>query len=37
VSSLGVDYVQGYYLGKPQSTLEPLRDEASESVGASVA
>jgi diguanylate cyclase (GGDEF)-like protein/PAS domain S-box-containing protein len=37
VRSLGVDYVQGYYLGKPQSTLEPVRDEASESVGASVA
>ncbi len=37
VRSLGVDYVQGYYLGKPQSTLEPVRDEAMETVSASVA
>ncbi|GMQ83523.1 MAG: hypothetical protein BMS9Abin06_0258 [Gammaproteobacteria bacterium] len=37
VRNLGVDYVQGYYLGKPQSSLEPVSDEAMQSVGASVA
>ena len=37
VRSLGVDYVQGYYLGKPQSTLESVRDEAMETVSTSVA
>jgi len=37
VRGLGVDYVQGYYLGKPQSTLQPVNIEADESVGASVA
>ena len=37
VRGLGVDYVQGYYLGKPQSTLQPVSSEAYESVSASVA
>ncbi len=37
VRGLGVDYVQGYYLGKPQSNLEQVNYEADESAGASVA
>ncbi|GEM_PF-1288308 len=37
VRGLGVDYVQGYYLGKPQSTPEPVNEVADRTTGASVA
>jgi len=37
VRSLGVDYVQGYYLGKPQPELVPVSTEGSTPVSMSVA
>jgi len=37
VRSLGVDYVQGYYLGKPQSELAPSAVDVEPGVRASVA
>jgi len=37
VRSLGVDYVQGYYLGKPLSILETVNIKAEDSLRASVA
>jgi diguanylate cyclase (GGDEF)-like protein/PAS domain S-box-containing protein len=37
VRGLGVDYVQGYYLGKPHSILETVNAEADDSLTASVA
>ncbi|HHJ16998.1 MAG TPA: EAL domain-containing protein [Gammaproteobacteria bacterium] len=35
VRSLGVDYVQGYYLGKPQTSLETSMPETGVETGAS--
>jgi len=37
VRDLGVDYVQGFYLGKPQSVLESASVVADDNVSASVA
>jgi diguanylate cyclase (GGDEF)-like protein/PAS domain S-box-containing protein len=37
VRDLGVDYVQGHYLGKPQSILATVNAEADDSFSASVA
>ena len=37
VSSLGVDYVQGYYLGKPQQELVPAGTRETAPPSASVA
>jgi diguanylate cyclase (GGDEF)-like protein/PAS domain S-box-containing protein len=37
VRGLGVDYVQGCYLGSPKSSLDPINAEASVSFSASVA
>ncbi len=37
VRSLGVDYAQGYYLGKPQPRLEQLSETVAGGISASVA
>ena len=37
VRDLGVDYVQGHYLGKPQSIVETVKGEVDDSFSASVA
>jgi EAL domain-containing protein (putative c-di-GMP-specific phosphodiesterase class I) len=37
VRELGVDYVQGHYLGKPQSIVETVNAEVDDSFSASVA
>jgi EAL domain-containing protein (putative c-di-GMP-specific phosphodiesterase class I) len=37
VRDLGVDYVQGHYLGKPQSVLQTASVVADDNVSASVA
>ena len=37
VRDLGVDYVQGYYLGQPQSSPENSDSKADDGLNASVA
>jgi EAL domain-containing protein (putative c-di-GMP-specific phosphodiesterase class I) len=37
VRSLGVDYVQGHYLGQPQSNPETVHAESDDGFTASVA
>ena len=37
IRNLGVDYVQGYYLGKPRSNLKTITSGADSSISASVA